>query len=330
MKKKALYFSKRDKNVVKCELCPFTCMIQPGKTGICTVRYNKDGELFTSNYSEVTSIALDPIEKKPLYHFFPGEEILSVGTFGCNFKCEFCQNWQISQSKPSSRFISPETLLDTAVREKSFGVAYTYSEPIVWFEYVLESAKLLKDRGLKNVMVTNGFINQKPLLELCKYIDAMNIDLKGYTDIFYERFPHGKLQPVLETIKTAYARGVHIEITNLIIPGLNDDPGDLEELIKFIASVSPEIPLHFSRYFPHYKMKKEPTPEETMLKAKELGDKYLKYVYLGNIWSKTGSETFCPACGEKVISRKGYFVDTEGFKHGNCKYCGAKLNFVVE
>ncbi len=329
MKFKAAYYKKHGEEKVRCELCPHNCIILPDQVGICSVRQNLEGELYSLNYSEITSMALDPIEKKPLFHFFPGSNILSIGTFGCNFKCPFCQNWQISQERASSKTTTPEELIEIAKSEKSFGIAYTYSEPNVWFEYVLASAKLAHENNLKNIMVTNGFINPEPFEELGQYIDAMNIDLKGYSDEFYKEFPKGKLQPVLDTISAAFKRGIHIEVTNLIIPGLNDSKENLTELVDFIASVSKDIPLHFSRYFPHYKMKKDPTPEKTLFLAKEIADKKLKYVYLGNIWSDSGSETICPECGALVISRKGYYVELKDFKKGYCANCGYKLNFVV-
>ncbi|HDS09659.1 MAG TPA: AmmeMemoRadiSam system radical SAM enzyme, partial [Firmicutes bacterium] len=261
MKKEALHYEKNADGSVQCLLCPHKCSIVSGRSGVCRIRKNIDGTLFSLNYGEVTSIAVDPIEKKPLYHFYPGTDILSAGTFGCNFKCDFCQNWEISQETPPSQYISPDKLVEIAVQEDSFAVAYTYSEPMVWFEYVLESSKLGKEKGLKNVLVTNGYINKNPLLELTSVIDAMNIDLKGIKDEFYHNHPKGTLNPVLETIKTSFEQGVHIEITNLIIPGCNDSREDIEELVDFVAAVSPDIPMHFSRYFPHYKMDREPTPE---------------------------------------------------------------------
>ncbi|MDD3626194.1 MAG: AmmeMemoRadiSam system radical SAM enzyme [bacterium] len=329
MKKEALYYKKNEDGSVQCLLCPHNCRINNSKAGVCRIRKNTDGTLYTLNYGEVTSIALDPIEKKPLYHFYPGTVVLSAGTFGCNFKCEFCQNWEISQGTPPSQFITPENLVETAIREDSFAIAYTYSEPMVWFEYVLESAKLAREKGLKNILVTNGYINQEPLMELIPVIDAMNIDLKGIKNEFYKEHPRGSIDPVLETIKTSFKKGVHVEVTNLIIPGDNDTKEELEELVDFIVSVSKDIPVHFSRYFPHYKMDKDPTPESTMFMAKEIGDKKLSYVYLGNIWSDHGSDTLCPKCGNISISRKGYMIDTKNLNKGICKKCGFKLNIIT-
>jgi len=281
--KEAMYYQKLDKEKVRCELCPKRCIIAPDGYGFCHVRKNVEGKLFSEIYGKITSIALDPIEKKPLYHFHPGEHIISLGTRGCNLACLFCQNWQISQCYDASlKTISTEEIIRQAKKVHSFGIAYTYNEPIIWYEFVLQSAKRAHKEGLKNVLVTNGFINQEPLNELMPFVDALNIDLKSMDNDFYVKYCKGELGPVLETIKTA-AKSAHLELTNLIIPGLNDSEENFIKLRDWIfENLGPRIPLHFSRYFPCHKMKIPPTPLETLNKAKTIASEKLKHVYLGN------------------------------------------------
>lgn len=282
---KACYFS-NENGLTHCVLCPHNCHIEEGKKGICGVRYRKDGCLFTESYGRISSLALDPIEKKPLYHFFPGSSILSVGSVGCNFCCSFCQNFQIAKEKPETVYISPENLIYKAYElkaSKNIGLAYTYNEPLINFEFVLDCCKLAKTKGLKNVLVTNGYIQQKPLKEILQFVDAMNIDLKSYNDDFYRKICGGEVEYVKQTIETA-ATSCHVEITSLIIPGLNDTSKEIDALASWLAGLSPEIPLHLSRFFPRYKMsEKEPTPKETLEILAERAKKHLKYVYIGNI-----------------------------------------------
>jgi len=271
---------------VQCRLCPHQCRLGPGRAGICRVRENVDGRLVTRIYGECSSISLDPVEKKPLYHFHPGSTILSLGTIGCNLSCRFCQNWQISQDDAPTRYLGPQQVVDMACRyrdEGCIGLAYTYSEPLIWFEYVLDTAKLAADRGLKNVVVTNGMIMEEPLRELLPYIDAMNIDIKAFSEEFYRKYCGGKLQPVLETARIV-ASSCHLEVTNLLIPGLNDAADDLHGLCGWIRdNLGYETPLHLSRYHPAYKMQLPPTPVDTMRKAGQIARSYLKYVHLGNM-----------------------------------------------
>ena len=282
--KEAMYYQKLDKEKVRCELCPKRCVIAPDGYGFCQARKNIEGKLFSEIYARITSIALDPIEKKPLYHFHPGEYILSLGTRGCNFACLFCQNWQISQSRDASlKAISPEDATRQAKKVHSFGIAYTYNEPMIWYEFVLQTAKLAHKQGLKNVLVTNGFINQEPLNELIPFIDALNIDLKSIDNDFYVKYCKGELKPVLETIKTV-SKSAHLELTNLIIPGLNDSEENFIRLRDWIFdNLGPETPLHFSRYFPCHKMDIPPTPLETLNRAKAIASEKLKNIYLGNV-----------------------------------------------
>lgn len=282
--KEALFYRKLNETTLECLLCPHFCHIRDGQRGLCGVRVNKGSKLYTSNYGNISSLALDPVEKKPLYHFHPGTQILSVGTIGCNFACHFCQNWGISKNLSApTEFMPCADLIAEASQAHSFGIAYTYNEPFIWYEYVYEAAQLAKKAGLDNVLVTNGFVNNDPLERILPFIDAMNIDLKSIREEFYEKICHGRLAPVLETIKRA-KKSCHVELTNLIIPTLNDSDEDLTALVDWIyGHLGDEVPLHFSRYFPCYKMEISPTPKETLLRAQEIALRKLKYVYLGNI-----------------------------------------------
>ncbi len=282
--KEALYY-KQEGDKIRCLLCPNDCLIPDAKLGMCKVRINKGNKLYTEIYNRTTSVALDPIEKKPLYHYHRGEYILSLGTKGCNFACPWCQNWSISQDADTATFaITKEEVVARAKKAGSFGIAYTYNEPFIWFEFVLECAEFAKKNGLENVLVTNGYVNKEPLEKILPYIDAMNIDIKSIEDSFYKEHCLGKLKPVLENTKRAKEKGVHIEITNLIIPTLNDSDKNIAELVDWISeNLEADTPLHFSRYFPCYKMALPLTPVETLEKAKQIADKKLKYVYLGNV-----------------------------------------------
>lgn len=282
--REALYYETLADRRIKCLLCPHYCVIAIEKTGFCGVRKNMKGKLYSLIYGEITSIALDPIEKKPLYHWHPGEFILSIGTKGCNFKCGFCQNWGISQDLICpTESTTAEYLIKEAKRLNSFGIAYTYNEPFIWYEFILDTAKKIKLEGLENVLVTNGYINLEPLEELLPYIDAANIDLKSIEDSFYRETCKGDLNTVLEAIKKIY-RSCHIEITNLVIPTLNDKEENFIKLVDWIyENLGDSVPLHFSRYFPSYKFNISSTPIETLKKAEEIAKKKLKYVYLGNV-----------------------------------------------
>lgn len=322
----ARFYKKEAVNKVRCVLCPHRCFIPNNRTGICMARKNVDGILYTMNYGEVTSYAMDPIEKKPFYHFYPGSEIFSIGTWGCNFKCTFCQNWTISQQKVLAENFDKEGIVEMAKAENSIGIAYTYNEPTIWYEFVYDTAKLAKENGLKNVLVTNGFISEEPLKEILPLIDAMNIDLKAGNESFYRELCSGQLPPVMRTIKIAFETGCHIELTTLIIPTLNDRQEELEGIVNWVASISDDIPLHFSRYFPQYKMDLDPTPIETLLTAYEIGKKKLKYVYLGNVASEVGgANTYCPKCKNELIHRDFYIVNIKGLNKNICKNCGEKI-----
>lgn len=327
--KEALYYEKIEDLKVHCHLCPNECIINHNNLGICLNRKNIDGTLFTLNYSQVSSVAADPIEKKPLYHFLPGKHILSFGTSGCSLKCDFCQNSNISMSGPEiTEKMTPEECADLAVKENYEMIAYTYNEPFIWFEHVLECAEKSKNNNVKNILVTNGYYNQKPFEELIPFIDAMNIDLKAFTDDFYKKYCKAELEPVKTTIKNAYGK-THIEITTLIIPGLNDNEDEFRNIVDFIAGIDVEIPYHISRYYPRYKRDNPATSERTLRWMHDIAKEKLKYVYIGNIGG-FDSNTYCSSCNELLIKRNFYTTSIEGLKYGKCIKCGQKLFGVFE
>lgn len=280
----ALYYKPIDKENIQCQLCPHNCLITKGSAGFCRVRQNIEGKLYSLIYGKTTGVAVDPIEKKPLYHFHPREVILSLGTRGCNLACMFCQNWHISQNpKAYLEEISSEEIVNEAARLRTCGIAYTYNEPFIWYEFVRDTAKLAKEKGLENVLVTNGYVNPEPLKKILPLISAMNIDLKAMDNDFYKNICKGSLTPVLDTIKVAN-KSCHIELTNLIIPTLNDSDEKIEALTEWIFdNTGAETPLHLSRYFPCYKLEIPPTPVETLKRAQSIARKKLKFVYLGNV-----------------------------------------------
>ena len=280
----ALFYEKLN-GKVNCFLCPHHCLISEGKSGLCSVRTNIDGILKTINYGEVTAMAMDPIEKKPLYHFEPGSKILSVGSFGCNFSCGFCQNYSIAHHRAESKYYAPHELVDIIANIKdNIGIAFTYNEPSIWYEYVYDTSKLLKEKHpeFKVILVTNGYIEKEPLTRLMPYVDAMNIDLKSFSQDFYKKVCGGNLKPVQETIEAAYKK-CHVEITTLLVSSFNDSIEEVEEIAAYLSSLDKSIPLHLSRYFPNYKMDRPPTDLNVMMKARDIAKKYLDYVYLGNV-----------------------------------------------
>ena len=310
--KVALYFKIRDskEKIVQCVLCPHNCIIGPGKTGICKARKNVDGILYSLTYGKFTSINLDPIEKKPLYHFHPGSQILSVGTFGCNFRCSFCQNWEISQAGVDDiplKEMTAEAALALAKKNNSIGIAYTYNEPLINFEWVLEASKLFRSNKLKNVLVTNGYISPEPLIELAPYIDAANVDIKFFNESAHKIMTNGSLEFVKKTVETLVKNKVHVELTNLIIPGENDRLDEIEQMAKWVAHLDRRIPLHFSRYFPSYKLQTPPTDMKILTEAYNTAKKHLKHVYIGNINDFNYSNTNCEVCGETPDRTPGIF-----------------------
>jgi len=314
---------------VQCDLCPHNCIIKNGKKGFCGVRQNIDGKLFALNYFLASSSNLDPIEKKPLYHFLPGSSIYSLGTYGCNFSCKFCQNYSISKEFPASRLGAPNftkeeiiEILKRGAHEKSFaGLAYTYNEPTIWAETILELAPEVKKLGLKNVFVTNGFISPKPLETFLEFGDAFNIDLKSFNGNFYKNICGGSLKPVLETIKTVSEKA-HLELTTLVIPGLNDSKEDFENLREWIVDNAGEnVPVHLSKYYPTYKLNLPGTPIGTLNKARDILRKKINYVYIGNVGGE--QNTYCPKCGELLIRRTGYSTEMLSLDaDGKCEKCG--------
>lgn len=311
----------------KCGICPHFCVIGDNFKGICSGRQLINGSIYSSNYGLVSSLSVDPVEKKPLYHFHPSEKILSAGTFGCNMKCFFCQNWQISQTMPSTlREVQPEDLVNAALSDGIPMIAFTYSEPVVWYDYVYDCAVIAKEKKIKTVMVSNGFINEKPLEKLSPLIDAWNIDLKAFTDKSYQKLG-GKLDVVKNTI-TFLLRKTHLELTTLVVPGFNDSFSELTEMAEWIASLDENIPWHLSRYFPAYKSSAPPTGEKYLNEVYDKFSSVLNYVYLGNVRDGAGSDTKCPACGNIVIERKGYSVDICSVDGGACSKCGHNLNIV--
>lgn len=284
MKTEAMFYEKF-KDKIHCFLCPHNCVIENGHFGKCNVRTHEDGKLFTINYGEITSASLDPIEKKPLYYFKPHSNIFSVGSFGCNFKCSFCQNYSISQYKAKSQYVSSESLVETILTMKdNIGVAFTYNDPSIWYEYVYDCAKLLKETNPSAVvvLVTNGYINEEPLKKLLPFVDAMNIDLKSFNNEYYKNLCGGSLEPVLKAIRIA-SKACHVEITTLLVSEKNDNIEEVEEIAKFLSSIDKDIPLHLSRYFPRYKLENSPTDINFMMEAEIAAKRYLNKVKLGNI-----------------------------------------------
>jgi pyruvate formate lyase activating enzyme len=325
--KEAKFYEKLDGKKVQCLLCPQNCVISEGKRGLCRVRQNKDGKLYSLVYGTPCSTAVDPIEKKPLFHFLPGTSTYSLGTAGCNMKCQFCQNWEISQSNPEdlpSFEFTPEQIVKSALENECKSISYTYTEPTINFEFVLECAKIARKKGLKNIMVTNGFINPKPLKMLYKYIDAANIDLKGFSDEYYKKFCGARLQPVLDSIKTMKKMGVWIELTTLVIPGLNDSEKEIKELCKWVSTeIGRDTVVHFSRFFPYYKLQDvPPTPEETLVRIKKIAERCLDYVYIGNIHITNSEDTFCPKCKSDIVLRSGFVVIDRKMNKNKCFNCG--------
>ncbi len=328
----ASYFMTLENGKVKCTLCPHLCTLADGKTGICHVRRNESGSLVTDVYGKACCLRFDPIEKKPLYHFYPGSMILSVGSVGCNLRCKFCQNWEISQTCAEDYpYLKPATAAEilhmAGERHDNSGVAYTYNEPTVWFEFMLDIAREASSRGLKNVMISNGYINTTPLAELLEYMDAFNIDLKAFTDDFYKRVTGGRLKPVKDTILAIHRNDKHLELTHLVVTGLNDDPAKFEEMVKWIGEeLGPGTPLHLSRYFPNFELENQATPLPRLLELYELATHYLDFVYLGNVAADEGRVTYCPGCKSPLIERVGYSTYKKGLDaSGKCRKCGREV-----
>jgi len=319
-------------NFVKCNLCPHGCILAEGQRGRCRTRENRGGRLYSMAYGNPCAVHVDPIEKKPFYHFLPTAAAFSIATAGCNLRCLYCQNWQISQFPPEETQnvdLPPEAVVQAAQQSDAPVIAYTYSEPTAFYEYMLETARRGREAGLYNVVISAGFINPAPLRELCAAVDAIKIDLKGYDEGFYERVCEARLQPVLDAIRTIYEAGVHLEIVNLVVPTLNDNLDQLRALSRWIArDISPDVPLHFSRFHPQYKLTNlPPTPVETLDKAREIAlEEGVHFVYVGNVAGHPGNHTYCPACGRLIIAREGFAVTEYHLdSNGKCAYCGTPI-----
>lgn len=327
----ARWYETDNKGLIICHLCPHKCQIRDGMSGICQVRQNAGGKLHALTYGKVSALHVDPIEKKPFYHFYPGRHILSAGSIGCNLDCDFCQNHEISQADPGTYHVtetySPRDLVAKALAYSgNVGIAYTYNEPVVWSEFILDTATLAKNAGLKNVMVTNGYINEQPLNELLKVIDAFSVDLKGFSEPFYNKTVGGKLVPVLDSLKQIRNAGKHLEIVNLVIPQLNDDEEIFRSMVQWIHDeLGEDTVLHLSRYFPRHRLGIEPTTEHLLTELARIAQLKLRYVYLGNV-DIGQNDTLCPGCGNLLISRQGYLVSCAGLDpSGKCISCGAKF-----
>jgi pyruvate formate lyase activating enzyme len=320
-----------DGTTVQCQICPNRCILEPGDRSICRSKVNIDGKLYSLTYGNPCSIHVDPIEKKPLNHFYPGSFILSIATTGCNFRCLNCQNWEISQQRPEDvSFVElfPADVIREAKRRKTPSIAYTYSEAITYYEYMYDTSKAANASGLKNVLVSNGFINKSPLIELCKYLDAANIDLKSFDNRIYQCLNGGRLKPVLNTLKTLHQKSVWFEITTLVVPTYVDDPEMIKRMCDWILKeLGPDYPLHFTRFVPLYKLTRLPyTPVSTLERFREIALKEgIRYVYLGNVPGHEGTHTYCHNCHKILIERKGYLIPQYNLENGRCKFCGTSI-----
>lgn len=327
--KEALFFEERDHQKVQCVLCPHQCVIKEGGVGLCGVRKNRNGKLYSLNYDKVAAINLDPIEKKPLYHFLPATQSLSVAAMGCNLRCTFCQNHSISMVDDEHQIfgenISPEKIVETAVEKMSRSISYTYTEPTVYFELMVETARLAREKGILNVMVTNGFMGEGALEAMAPHLDGANIDLKGFTEDFYRTRCGARLAPVLDTIGRMYDKKIWIELTTLVVPEINSDRKQIRELIQFILDLDANIPWHVSRFFPHHRCRDLPMTsmsvmEDIFTTGREMG---IRYLYGGNVSSSRWSHTRCPHCQAVLIERSGYHTKIRELNLllGHCEQC---------
>ena len=330
--KEALFYETLEQKSVRCHLCPHRCRIRPGRRGACGVRVNRDGRLFTLVYGKAVAANVDPIEKKPLFHFYPGSLSFSIATVGCNFKCLHCQNAEISQMPVDRERIDgadlpPEKIVRLAVERNCRTISYTYTEPTIYFEYAYDTAKLADARGLKNVFVTNGYMTLEALEKIQPHLHAANVDLKSFRETFYRRVCRARLGPVLETIREMTKRGIWVEVTTLVIPGWNDSDEELRDIAGFLSGLKQDLPWHVSAFHPTYRMTDRPrTPEKTLRRAREIGkEEGLLYVYTGNIPGDDGENTYCPGCGKRVIRRHGFRVLSVELDQGRCRGCRREI-----
>jgi pyruvate formate lyase activating enzyme len=321
--KPALFWEKHDLGV-RCVLCPNYCVVAEGKCGVCRKRVNITGELVSLNYAQTISLAVDPLEKKPLYHYFPAEMVLSLGANSCNLTCSFCQNYSSSQIDCETQRVLPNELLEMCLNQSIRHVAFTYTEPFTWYEYVLESAELLYRNKISVILVTNGYVNIEPLKQLLPFVSAMNIDLKAYSKEFYNDVCGGRLQPVLEVIGYVHNK-IHLEITLLLIEGMNDDLDELRRYFAFLKGLNLDIPLHISKYFPRYKMKVKETSDSLLLQVARIAKEYLNYVYIGNVGIERFQNTYCPKCGTFLIERRKFDTYIVELEEGRCGKCGKAI-----
>jgi len=332
----ALHYKQLPKKAVQCLLCPRYCVVAKGERGFCRVRENNNGKYFSIAYANPCACHIDPIEKKPLYHFLPGTSALSLATAGCNFTCKNCQNWNISQAQPDETFnyhFTPEQLVELALKYKTPTIAYTYTEPTVFFEYMLATAKIAHDHGVRNIYHSNGYINPDPLNELIPFLDGANVDLKAMSEDFYASITGGTLTPVLDTLKRLKQNGVWLEITNLVIPTKNDGTGMIKDLCTWVGNeLGADTPIHFSRFYPQYRIQNlPPTPVSTLKQAADIARfAGLDYVYIGNVATVDEEHTFCPHCHKKIIERKGYQITRVLMKKNNCAFCSGKISGIWE
>jgi pyruvate formate lyase activating enzyme len=333
--KEGLYWSPTPRGA-KCLICPNECVIKEGEAGVCHNRVNHEGKIYSIAYGNPCAVNIDPVEKKPLNHFLPGSRALSIATAGCNLACMNCQNWTISQSSPKETQnydLMPDKLIAETIVNKCESIAYTYSEPISFYEYTLDSAMLAREQGIKNILVTAGYINEAPLRQFCKYIDAANVDLKSFSNDIYLKMSAGTLQPILNTLKIMAELGVWLEITNLIVPGWTDDPDMIKRMCNWLAKNGlASYPLHFSRFHPEHKLTQLPsTPVAVLTKAREIAiSEGIKYVYVGNVPGLEAQNTYCPKCHELIIERRGFTIVQKNLVKGGCKKCGEKIPGVWE
>jgi len=334
--KEAEFYERLEGKKVRCTLCPHGCVVANRERGICGVRENRDGTYYTLVYGNPCALHTDPIEKKPLFHFLPGASAFSISTAGCNFECRFCQNWNISQFRPeqvTSIDLPPEKTVQRAKREGAEVIAYTYGEPVIFYEYMCETARLGKKEGLRSVMISNGYIREQPMRRACEVLDAVKIDFKGFTEKFYREVCSGTLRPVMDTLVLLKRTGIWFEIVVLLVPTLNDSASEITDMTHWMVdNLGPDVPVHFSRYYPCYKITNIPrTPVATLERAREIAmNAGIRFVYIGNVPGHKAESTYCPKCGKVLIQRLGYFVKVSGLKKGACKYCGEEIPGVWE
>ncbi len=327
----ARYYESIPGGRVRCLLCPRECVVSDGRRGHCGVRENRGGVFRTLVHGRPCAVHLDPIEKKPFFHVLPGTQALSIATAGCNLDCKFCQNWQISQSSPEeidADRVSPNAMVVRATAASAPSIAYTYGEPIVFIEYVQDIARIARAKGIRSVVVSNGYIRKRPLLDLCGLVDAIKIDLKAFDDSYYREVCGGTLAPVLETIETIHAAGTWLELVYLVVPTLNDEPSRIREMARrLVSSVGADVPLHFSRFYPQYRLANlPPTPVSALDRAYEISrEAGLKFVYVGNVPGHAAEHTLCPGCGNRIIERSGYRLAAIEMRGGACRFCGEKI-----